>query len=60
MFIGAGKEDVSWCKKVLESRDRTQAGTTAPAAGLYLISVGYPQAYQKISNYNHNNNLFFC
>lgn len=60
MFIGAGKKDVSWCKRVLASRDRTQAGITAPAAGLYFTGVGYPQEYQKISNYNHNNNLFFC
>lgn len=43
--IGAGEKPVSWVDTVLSARDRTQAGVTAPAAGLYLVSVGYPEAF---------------
>ncbi len=41
MTIGAGKKPVDWTKEVLEYRDRREAGITAPAAGLYLVSVSY-------------------
>lgn len=34
-----------WVKAVLESRDRTQADVTAPADGLYLVNVDYPDLY---------------
>lgn len=30
---------------VLERRDRTQAGVTAPADGLYLLAVRYPERF---------------
>ena len=40
--IGEGKREPSWAAEVLASRDRTQAGVTAPAAGLYLTAVDYP------------------
>ena len=39
--VGQGKTDRAWLKMVLESRDRSKAGQTAPAAGLYLVEVGY-------------------
>lgn len=39
--IGAGDAPVEWAKEVLEQRDRTQAGVTAPASGLYLAAVHY-------------------
>ncbi len=41
MTIGAGERPVEWAKEVLESRDRTEGGITAPAAGLYLVKVRY-------------------
>lgn len=43
--IGAGEQPASWAAKVLESRDRCQGGVTAPADGLYLVSIEYDQQY---------------
>ena len=42
--IGEDRQPVNHMKAVLEARDRTQAGVTAPPQGLYLVDVGYPQA----------------
>ncbi len=39
--IGRGKHPASWMKDVLEGRDRTKAGPTAPAHGLVLDEVFY-------------------
>ena len=30
---------------MLEARDRTQGGVTAPPYGLYLVEIGYPEAF---------------
>jgi tRNA pseudouridine38-40 synthase len=43
--IGKGDEEPAWAKAVLESRDRTQGGAAAPAHGLTLIDVEYPQQF---------------
>lgn len=43
--IGAGRQPVSWCKDVLEARDRAQADVTAPPYGLFLMDVGYPSEF---------------
>ena len=40
--IGQGEQPPGWILEVLESRDRTLGGVTAPAHGLTLISVDYP------------------
>jgi len=40
--IGTGEEEVTWARTVLEGRDRTLGGVTAPAGGLYLVAVRYP------------------
>ena len=45
MAIGAGDRPVEWAREVLEQRDRTQAGVTAPAEGLYLLAVRYPTSF---------------
>ena len=45
MEIGAGKQPVTWAGEVLATRDRTLAGMTAPADGLYLVQVVYPEKY---------------
>ncbi|MGQ0657454.1 MAG: tRNA pseudouridine(38-40) synthase TruA [Chromatiales bacterium] len=46
MAIGAGKASVHWAREVLESRDRRQGGVTAPADGLYLVRVMYPESFE--------------
>jgi tRNA pseudouridine38-40 synthase len=43
--IGLGEQPVGWAAEVLESRDRTAAGVTAPAHGLKLVSVEYPDEF---------------
>ena len=43
--IGQGDRHPSWAREVLECKDRTQGGPTAPAQGLYLWSVRYPRAF---------------
>jgi tRNA pseudouridine38-40 synthase len=42
--VGRGQLSPQALGSVLESRDRTRAGDTAPAYGLYLIDVQYPSA----------------
>ncbi|WP_440995268.1 tRNA pseudouridine(38-40) synthase TruA [Arhodomonas sp. SL1] len=45
MAIGAGDRPPEWAGAVLEGRDRTRAGVTAPAGGLYLVGVRYPATH---------------
>jgi tRNA pseudouridine38-40 synthase len=45
MAIGVGDRPVDWAREVLERRDRTRAGVTAPADGLYLLAVRYPERF---------------
>lgn len=45
LAIGVGDQPVQWAQEVLERRDRTQAGVTAPADGLYLLAVRYPERF---------------
>ena len=40
--VGQGRRDVASMPALLASRDRSQAGPTAPAQGLTLIRVDYP------------------
>jgi tRNA pseudouridine38-40 synthase len=42
MTIGAGEQPPEWAREVLEARDRTAGGITAPPYGLYLTDVHYP------------------
>ncbi len=39
--VGRGKQPPSWVRQVLQATDRTQAGPTAPAHGLFLLRVDY-------------------
>ncbi|WP_027135525.1 tRNA pseudouridine(38-40) synthase TruA [Geminicoccus roseus] len=41
-LVGSGKRPHGWIQEVLEARDRTQAGPTAPPDGLTLMEIGYP------------------
>lgn len=43
--VGEGKRPVDWVTEVLASKDRDQAGVTAPPQGLYLTDVRYPAEY---------------
>lgn len=45
LAIGTGDRPVEWAREVLERRDRTQGGVTAPADGLYLLAVRYPERF---------------
>ena len=45
MAIGRGDKPVGWAKEVLEYRDRSLGGVTAPPQGLYLVRVTYPDSY---------------
>lgn len=40
--VGAGRREAASMPALLRSRDRAQAGDTAPASGLTLVSVAYP------------------
>jgi tRNA pseudouridine38-40 synthase len=42
--IGRGREKPEWMTELLAARDRTAAGRTAPAHGLFLVSVEYADA----------------
>ncbi len=41
--IGSGNHQVEYIKSIIESQDRSQAGTSAPAHGLYLTRIEYPE-----------------
>ena len=43
--VGAGAQPERWIAEVLEARDRTVAGPTAPAAGLVFIGPCYPRTW---------------
>jgi tRNA pseudouridine38-40 synthase len=45
MKIGAGFREVAWMQEVLQAKNRQAAAETAPAGGLYLIAVRYPEPY---------------
>jgi tRNA pseudouridine38-40 synthase len=43
--IGSGKHPPAWALEVLQARDRALGGVTAPADGLYLGGVCYPEDF---------------
>ena len=43
--VGCGEQPVDWIADVLAHRDRTRGGVTAPASGLYLVGVSYPERF---------------
>jgi tRNA pseudouridine38-40 synthase len=43
--VGMGLQPPAWVAAVLAGRDRRVAAETAPAAGLYLVEVEYPQHF---------------
>lgn len=45
LCIGRGERPVVWLGELLRGGDRRACGATAPAQGLYLTSVSYPERY---------------
>ena len=45
LVIGSGIRDRTWFSDVFKEKDRTLAGDTAASAGLYLVGVQYPEAF---------------
>jgi tRNA pseudouridine38-40 synthase len=41
--VGKGKLTVDDFKKIIEKKDRSAAGTSAPAKGLFLVNIEYPE-----------------
>ena len=41
VMVGQGRRGVEWPRRVLDGRDRTRAGQTAPAEGLCFVFVRY-------------------
>jgi len=44
--VGTGDAESGWVRAVLEGRDRTLGGVTAPPGGLYLLAVKYPPEFE--------------
>ncbi|MGB5672486.1 MAG: tRNA pseudouridine(38-40) synthase TruA [Sedimenticolaceae bacterium] len=44
--IGQGNQPIGWAAEVLDLRDRTLGGVTAPPDGLYFERVWYPDRFQ--------------
>ena len=45
MQIGCGEKPVEWAGEVLQATCRREGGLTAPAFGLYLVDVTYPERF---------------
>jgi tRNA pseudouridine38-40 synthase len=45
LAVGSGRYPAAWLGQTLRGRDRTVAAETAPADGLYLVQVRYPEAF---------------
>jgi len=43
--VGNENKAVEWFSELLAVKDRNQAGITAPACGLYFVSVDYPKEF---------------
>ena len=45
LVVGRGERPVAWIAELLEGRDRSVAGPTAPAAGLLFLGPRYPRQW---------------
>ena len=43
LAVGTGARDSTWLTEILRARDRRRAAATAPAHGLTLVRVLYPE-----------------
>lgn len=46
MKIASGEREPQWAQEVLEHRDRTKGGVTAPPYGLYFVGAYYPESFK--------------
>jgi tRNA pseudouridine38-40 synthase len=46
LSVGRGRHPVPWIGELLASRDRSRGAPTAPAGGLYLAEVRYPELHR--------------
>jgi tRNA pseudouridine38-40 synthase len=44
IILGTGKISLKEFEDVILARDRSRAGTSAPAKGLFLTDIEYPEA----------------
>jgi len=44
-IVGEGREQPEWILNLLEGKNRTLSGQTAPAKGLSLVEISYPEVY---------------
>jgi len=49
--VGAGRKTPEWFDELLLIKNRNEAGITAPACGLYFVSVDYPKAFKLPEKY---------
>ncbi|MGB7843372.1 MAG: tRNA pseudouridine(38-40) synthase TruA [Salinimicrobium sp.] len=42
--IGIGKQEVQWMHEIIQSGDRSKAGASVPAHGLFLTKIEYPKS----------------
>jgi tRNA pseudouridine38-40 synthase len=43
IILGTGKIDLAEFEDIIRARDRSRAGTSAPAKGLFLVGIEYPE-----------------
>lgn len=55
VYVGAGRQDLSWFKDVIESRDRAKCAPTFAPDGLHLAGVEYAAAW-KLPMFRHRTN----
>ena len=42
VLVGKGEIEINHVAQIIESKNRSKAGQSVPACGLYLVSVEYP------------------
>jgi tRNA pseudouridine38-40 synthase len=51
MYVGLGKLRPEDIKKIMDAKDRKQAGPTLSPTGLFLVKVFYPETFAKVKNW---------
>jgi tRNA pseudouridine38-40 synthase len=46
--VGLGKTDILSFSRIMEARDRSKAGFSVPAHGLYLVDIAYPDDIRQV------------